>query len=68
VKEVLRTQDVGHAHLLRVALEAEGIDAVVHGEMGATFLGGGVLLMVLDDADLPRALAVVARAEGRGSQ
>ena len=46
MKEVLRTQDVGHAHLLRVALEAAGIDAVVHGDMGAMILGGGVQLLV----------------------
>ncbi|NNG14981.1 MAG: DUF2007 domain-containing protein [Gemmatimonadales bacterium] len=68
MKEVLRTQDLGHAYLLRAALEAAGIDAVVHGDMGATILGGGVMLLVLDDADLPDALAVVSEVEGRGSQ
>ena len=64
MKEVMRTQDVGYAHLLRAALEAEGIDAFVAGEVSGAIFDGGVTLCVRDDADLPRARAVVSEVEG----
>jgi hypothetical protein len=64
MKEVLRTHDVGHAHLLCAALKAEGIDALVQGDMAGAIFDGGVTLCVRDDADLPRALAVVSEVEG----
>ena len=40
MKEILRTQSLGHAHLLRATLEAAGIDALVDGDhAGAIFEG-----------------------------
>jgi len=63
VKEVLRTQDLGHALLLRIALEAAGIEAVVQGYMAATHMGAGGVSLHVHDADLARALEVVSEVE-----
>jgi hypothetical protein len=64
MKELLRTQDVGHAHLLCAALEAEGIDAFVQGDHAGAVFDGGVSLYIRNNADFPRALAVVSEVEG----
>jgi hypothetical protein len=67
MKEVLRTQDLGHALLMRAALEAAGIEAVVHGQTAAEHIyAGGVSLQVLHDNDLAHSLSVVAEAEVEG--
>jgi len=63
MKEILRTQNLSHAHLLRAALEAAGIDALVDGDHAGAIFDGGVSVVVLDDADASRALSIVADLE-----
>ncbi len=63
MKNLVQTQSIAWAQGLRVALEAEGIRAVILDEhdRGAMGVLGRVRVAVLDDSDLERARAVVAR-------
>jgi hypothetical protein len=64
MREVFRTQDLGHALLMRATLEAAGIEAVVHGQTAAEHIyAGGVSLQVVHDSDLAEALRLVGEAE-----
>jgi len=47
------------AHALRLALEAQGIAAVVLGEHSVGFIGGGVAVAVSDPSELQSAQAIL---------
>ena len=64
MKEILRTRNLSHAHLLRAALEAAGIDALVDGDHAGAIFDGGVSVVVLHDTDAARALDIIADFEG----
>ena len=63
MKNLLQTQSIAWAQGVRVALEAEGIRAVILDEhdRGALGVPGRVRLAVLNDDDVPKAQAIVAR-------
>jgi len=63
MKNLLQTQSIAWAHGVRVALEAEGIPAVILDEFHARAPGAHsfVRIAVLRDEDLERAHGVVAR-------
>ena len=66
LRKVYVARGPGDAHLLRGLLESEGIRVVVRGDDFVPLQGGGLFhvetrpsVWVLDDEDLPRALAIV---------
>jgi len=63
MKNLVQTQSIAWAQGVRVALEAEGIRAVILDEhdRGAMGVLGRVRLAVLNDADVAKALVIVAR-------
>jgi len=65
VKELLRSHSVSYARGLQIALEAQGINAVLLDEQAPGYLGfaGRVRLAVGDDEDYERAMAIVRRLE-----
>jgi Putative prokaryotic signal transducing protein len=65
MKELLRTHSVSYAQGVQIALEAQGITAVLLDEQAPGYLGfaGRVRLAVGDDADYERAMAVVRALE-----
>lgn len=62
MKNLLQTHSVSWAQSVKLALEAEGIDAVVLDQNSFAIhgLGGHVRVAVLNDHDLPQAQAVLA--------
>lgn len=65
MKEVLRSHSVSYAQGVQIALEAQGIKAVLLDEQAPGYLGfaGRVRLAVGDDADYDRAMAVIRALE-----
>lgn len=65
MKELLRCHSVSYAEGLQIALEGEGIRAVMLDEQAPGYLGfaGQVRLAVADDADYERAMAVIRKLE-----
>lgn len=63
MKEVLSVSILSLAHSVRLALESEGIEAVVQGEAIATTIGRPYSVWVLDDAEVARALRVIRELE-----
>lgn len=65
MKELLRSHSVSYARGLQIALEAQGINAVLLDEQAPGYLGfaGRVRLAVGDDEDYERAMAIVRRLE-----
>ena len=61
MRELTSLFDPGQAHLLRSILGAEGIEAVVMGEQTFMFMGSGLSLRVVDDADYDRALTILRK-------
>ena len=68
MKQVCSAQNLVEAHLIRNHLEANGIDALIQGELLASVAGGAVpagvesapTVWVVDDGDLERACELVA--------
>jgi len=67
MREVLRTHSLSWAHSIRLALEAEGIEAVIQDEnsLGYVGLAGELRIAVVDTADAERAQEVIAGLERR---
>lgn len=65
MKEVLRSHSVSYAQGVQIALEAQGIKAVLLDEQAPGYLGfaGRVRLAVGDDADYDQAMAVIRALE-----
>lgn len=65
MKELLRSHSVSYVQGLQIALEAQGIKAVLLDEQAPGYLGfaGQVRLAVGDDADYEEAMAIVRRLE-----
>jgi putative signal transducing protein len=65
VKELVRSHSVSYVQGLQVALEGEGIKAVLLDEQAPGYLGfaGRVRLAVVQDADYDRAIAIVHALE-----
>ena len=65
LKELLRSHSVSYAQGVQLALEAQGIKAVLLDEQAPGYLGfaGRVRLAVGDDSDYDRAMAVVRALE-----
>jgi hypothetical protein len=63
VKQVLRTSSVSFAESLRIALEAEGIAAIVGNENSAGITPTAITVAVTDDADYQPALSVLRSIE-----
>jgi hypothetical protein len=65
VKELLRSHSVSYVQGLRIALEAQGIRAVLLDEQAPGYLSfaGRVRLAVAQDADYERAMAIVRALE-----
>jgi uncharacterized membrane protein len=63
MKNLLQTHEVSWAQGVKLALESEGIEAVVLDEHAPGFIGfaGRVRVAVVKDADLARAQSVLAR-------
>lgn len=64
VKAVASFRTLSQAEALRIALEAEGIRAVVRDERAVSLVAGSAGVSVLDDRDYDRARSVAARLEG----
>jgi Putative prokaryotic signal transducing protein len=67
VRELLRSHSLSYAHGLRIALEAQGIEAVLFDQqsLGLDGYAGRVRLMIPKDADFERARAIVQEIEAR---
>ena len=65
MKELLRSHSISYVQGLQIALEAEGIKAVLLDEQAPGYLGfaGRVRLAVADDGDYAQAMAVVHALE-----
>ena len=65
MKELLQSHSISYVQGLQIALEAEGIKAVLLDEQAPGYLGfaGRVRLAVADDGDYERAMAVVHALE-----
>jgi len=65
VKELLRSHSISYVQGLRIALEAQGIRAVLLDEQAPAYLSfaGRVRLAVAEDADYERAMAIVRALE-----
>jgi len=70
VKELLRSHSVSYAQGIQIALEAEGIKAVLLDEQAPGYLGfaGRVRLAVVDDGDFELAMAIVHGLESPPSR
>lgn len=64
MKPVASFRTLSQAEALRIALEAEGIRAVVNDERAVSLVAGSAGVSVLDDGDYERARSVAARLEG----
>jgi Putative prokaryotic signal transducing protein len=65
MRELLRTHSISYAQGMRLALEAQGIKAVLLDENAPGYMGffGKVRIVVPDEADYERAMAVVRALE-----
>ena len=65
MKELLQTHSVSWAESVRIALLAEGIEAVILDSQAPGYIGfaGRCRVAVVNDADLPRARDVMKRLE-----
>ncbi|TLY52123.1 MAG: DUF2007 domain-containing protein [Gemmatimonadetes bacterium] len=65
MKELLRSHSISYVQGLRIALEAQGIRAVLLDEQAPAYLSfaGRVRLAVAEDADYERAMAIVRALE-----
>ena len=63
MREILRTSSISLAESLRIALEAEDIPAFVSNENLGGLPPGGITVVVADDADYGRGLAVLRELE-----
>jgi len=70
VKELLQTHSVSYAQGLQVALEAQGIPAIILDEQAPGYLGfaGRTRLMVAHDDDFENAMAIVRQLEDKPRQ
>ena len=64
MKEILRAGAHGEAELLKVELQASGIDAVIRGDLTLGIVGGGLSVWVVDDEDEQRAIQIMKAFEG----
>lgn len=64
MKAVASFRTLSQAQALRIALEADGIQAAIGDEQAVSLVAGSVAVSVLDDRDYERARAVAARLEG----
>src|SRR3989442_8014036 len=69
MKEILRTHSVSYAHSVRLALEAQGIRAVLLDEQAPMYMSfaGRVRLAVAREADYERAMELVRSFEAASS-
>ncbi len=63
MKVILRTTSLSEAYALHTALEAAGIEAAVNGEYSLGTIASGLSVVILDDAQLDAARAVLAQLE-----
>ena len=65
MRELLRTHSISYAQGMRLALEAQGIKAVLLDENAPGYMGffGKVRIVVPDETDYERAMAVVRALE-----
>ncbi len=66
MREILRARKHGEAEVLKVALEANGITAVIRGDITLGIIGDGLSVCVLDDEDVARAKLVMKELETEG--
>ncbi len=66
LKNLLQTHSISWAESVRIALQAEGIEAVVLDPNAPGFIGfaGRTRVAVLNDDDLPRAQEILRKLEG----
>ncbi len=64
MKEILRASSHGEAEVLKVELQANGIDAVIRGDLTLGIVGGGLSVWVVNDADEQRAIQIMKALEG----
>lgn len=63
MKEILRANTHGEAEVLRAALQAEGIEAVIRGDVTLGIVGGGLSVWVLHDKDEQTATDIMKTLE-----
>ncbi len=64
MKEILRANSHGEAEVLKVELQANGIDAVIRGDLTLGIVGGGLSVWVVNDEDEQRAIQIMKALEG----
>ncbi len=64
MKEILRANSHGEAEVLKVELQANGIDAVIRGDLTLGIVGGGLSVWVINDEDEQRAIQIMKALEG----
>jgi hypothetical protein len=64
MKEILRASSHGEAEVLKVELQANGIDAVIRGDLTLGIVGGGLSVWVVNDEDEQRAIQIMKALEG----
>ncbi len=64
MKEILRASSHGEAEVLKIELQANGIDAVIRGDLTLGIVGGGLSVWVVNDEDEQRAIQIMKALEG----
>ena len=67
MKEILRASKHGEAEVLKIELIAQGIDAVIRGDLTLGVLGSGLSVWVMNDDDEQRAIQIMMALEGDDS-
>ncbi len=67
MKEILRASKHGEAEVLRIKLIAQGIDAVIRGDLTLGVVGSGLSVWVMNDDDEQRAIQIMMALEGDDS-
>ena len=63
MKEILRANSHGEAEVLRIELIANGIDAVLRGDLTLGVVGSGLSVWVTNDDDEQRAIQIMRALE-----
>ena len=67
MKEILRARLHGEAEVLKIELLAQGIDAVIRGDLTLGVVGSGLSVWVMNDDDEQRAIQIMRTLEGDDS-
>jgi len=66
VQEIFRAREHGKAEVLKAALEANGITAVIRGDFTLGIVGGYLSVWVASDRDVSKAKSVLEELETQG--